>query len=111
MDLAVNENTDDIGALERALMADIAAAVRKKILDDLLAVRFGENHRAAGIANELVAALDHAVALAGRGRLYLAGRGDLEPLLGGRFGLHLGHFAFLVMGAQDCAELASGRPA
>src|SRR5690606_22466234 len=53
---------------------------------------------AAGIADELVGALDHAVALAGGSRKHLAGAGDLEPLLGGRLGLHLGHFACLLIG-------------
>src|SRR5690606_26078770 len=57
------------------------------------AVRFGQDHRAARVADELVGALDHAMALAGRSRKHLSRRRDLEPLLGGRFGLHLGHFA------------------
>ena len=33
MDLAVNENTDDIGVLERALMADIAAAADEQAIE------------------------------------------------------------------------------
>ena len=52
-----------------------------------------QNHRAALIADLLVGTLDHAMALAGGTRLDLAGRGDLEALLGRRLGLHLGHFA------------------
>src|SRR5690606_19858960 len=61
----------------------------------LLGIGFSENHRAASVADELVGTLDHAMALAGSGGQNLAGAGDLEPLLRGRLGLHLGHFAFL----------------
>src|SRR5690606_31079500 len=79
--------------------------------DDRLGVRFGQNHRAAGVADELVGTLDHAVALAGRSRQNLAGPGDLEPLLRGRFGLHLGHFASFSMWLHDWSEFAPDGPA
>src|SRR5690606_15863172 len=35
-----------------------AAAIGQKILDDLAGVRFGQNHHAARVTDELVAALD-----------------------------------------------------
>ena len=78
-----------------------AAAVRQEILRNLLGIRLCENHGAARIANELVGTLDHAVALAGSSSFHLAGTGNFEPLLGGRLGLHLGHFAFLSMGLEN----------
>ena len=71
----------------------VSETVWQVVLDDLLAVGFSQNHRAAGIANELVGPLDHAVTLASSSREDLAGSRDLEPLFGGGFRLHLGHFA------------------
>nr|CAI0340404.1 hypothetical protein SHINE37_44273 [Rhizobiaceae bacterium] len=71
----------------------VSETVRQVVLDDLLAIGLGQHHGAARVANELVGTLDHAVALAGSGSDDLAGRGDLEPLLGRRLRLHLGHFA------------------
>ena len=61
-------------------------------LDQALVAR-GQDRGAALVADLLVGALDHAVALAGLSGLDLAGGGRLEPLLGGRLGFHLGHFA------------------
>ncbi|CCF21957.1 protein of unknown function [Pseudorhizobium banfieldiae] len=71
----------------------VSETVRQVVLDDLLAIWFGKDHRAACIADELVGPLDHSVALTSSGREDLAGSRDLEPLLGGGFRLHLGHFA------------------
>src|SRR5690606_21951739 len=70
------------------LLRLILEAVRQELLHDLC-IGVGENHGAACIANELVRTLDHAMTLTSSCSLDFAGAGDLEPLLGGRFGLHL----------------------
>ncbi len=58
-------------------------------LDQALIAR-RQDHGAALVADLLVGALDHAVALAGLAGLDLAGRGDLEPLLADDFVFILG---------------------
>src|SRR5437868_12957307 len=63
-------------------------------LDQAL-IAVGQNHGAPLVADLLVAALDHAVALAGLAGLDAAVRRDLESLLGRRLRLHFGHFAIL----------------
>src|ERR1700688_4367537 len=67
--------------------------VRQKILLDVVAVRLEQDRHAAGVADEFLGALDHAVALAALAIADLAGRRDPEALLGAALGLHLGHFA------------------
>src|SRR6185503_19133099 len=61
----------------------------------LHALGFGCTHGrgAAQVADLLVRALDHAVALARLAVLDFAARGEPEALFGARFGLHFGHFA------------------
>src|SRR5690606_14675373 len=61
-----------------------------------LLVRSRENRGTTRIADELGAALDHAVPLSGLAGDDAAGGRHLEALLGTRLGLHLGHFALLV---------------
>src|SRR5690606_4047162 len=53
-----------ISSISLSIVSD-AAAVTKKILDDLLGIGSSHTHGAESIANELVGTLDHAVALAG----------------------------------------------
>ena len=61
------------------------------MLADHPCIGFRHHHGAAGLADELVRPLDHAVALAGLSDLHLAGSGQFEALLRARIGLHLGH--------------------
>ena len=42
MDLAVNENTNDIGVLEKALMAEIAAAADEQAIEALRVAALGK---------------------------------------------------------------------
>jgi hypothetical protein len=53
----------------------------------------GQNHGAALVADLLVGALDHAVALTGTGGTNLPGSGHFEALFGRGFRFHLGHLA------------------
>ena len=69
-------------------------AVRQKVLHDLR-ISIAEDHRAACVADKLVAALDHAMALACSSGHNFAGASDFEPLFSSGLGLHLGHFALL----------------
>ena len=76
-------------------------AIGQKFLDDFgISVR--KDHRAARIANKLVRSLDHAVLFAGLLTADFAAGRQPEALFGARFGLHLGHFAFL---ASRCIHL------
>src|SRR5712671_4648967 len=70
-------------------------AVGQEKLDDVVAVGLEHHAGAAVLANLLLGPLDHAVALAGVGRLHLALGRDLEALFSARLGLQLGHFALL----------------
>src|ERR1700752_4657929 len=71
------------------------SAVGQKVLFDVVAVRLEQDVGAAQLADLLLGPLDHAVALAPLGIQHLAGAGNLEALLGARFGLDLGHLALL----------------
>jgi hypothetical protein len=71
------------------------SSVRQEVaLDD---PRIGVRHDAgaAGVADHLLGALAHAVALIGVVHPDLAGGREAEPLLGTALGLELGHFAIL----------------
>src|SRR6056297_1531834 len=68
--------------------------IRHHRLDDRL-ISLAQRGGATRVADELVGALDHAVALARLGGDDLAAGRHLEPLLAARLGLHLGHFRLL----------------
>src|SRR6056297_1486261 len=68
--------------------------IRHHRLDDRL-ISLAQRGGATRVADELVGALDHAVALASLGGDDLAAGRHLEPLLAARLGLHLGHFRLL----------------
>ena len=55
-----------------------------------------QNHGAALIAELLVRALDHAVALARTGSTNFPGSGHFKALLARGFRFHLGHFAIVL---------------
>src|SRR5262249_38425893 len=71
------------------------SAVGHEILFDVVAVSLEQHARAAQLADLLVGALDHAMALVRVRRHHFSGAGDPEALLGARLGLHLGHLALL----------------
>src|SRR5215475_16167607 len=71
------------------------SAVGQKILFHVVAVGLEQHARAAQLADLLVGALDHAVALVRVRRHDFSAAGDLEALFGARFGLQLGHLALL----------------
>src|SRR6202451_282971 len=71
------------------------SAVRQKILFDFVAVGLEQPVGAAQLADLLLGALDHAVALARLRLEDLSGPRHLEALLGARLGLDLGHLALL----------------
>src|SRR5579871_417233 len=85
-----------------------ASAVRQKVLFDVVAVGLEQHVGAAQLADLLVGALDHAVALARLRIEDLAGPRHLEALLGARFGLHLGHLALLCGEAAAAPSRISG---
>src|SRR5690606_40553390 len=66
--------------------------VRHVLLDDFR-VAVAQHHGAARVADELGGPLDHAVALALRLNLHLAGGGHLEALFRAALRLQFGHFA------------------
>ena len=71
-----------------------SAVVGHVFLHDLR-IRFAQHHGASGVADEFRGAFDHAVALTCVTDFDLAGGGELEPLLGCGFRLHLGHLQLL----------------
>src|ERR1700685_3782129 len=71
------------------------SAVRQKVLFDVVAVGLEQHVGAAQLANLLLGALDHAMALARLRIEDLSGPRHLEALLGARLGLDLGHLALL----------------
>src|SRR5580700_4524891 len=71
------------------------SAVRQKVLLDVVAVGLEQHVGAAQLADLLLGALDHAVALARMRIEDFASAGHLEALFGARFGLDLGHLALL----------------
>src|SRR5580698_10719139 len=71
------------------------SAVRQKVLLDVVAVGLEQHVGAAQLADLLLGALDHAVALARLRIEDLSGPRHLEALLGARLGLDLGHLALL----------------
>src|SRR5579862_3504924 len=71
------------------------SAVRQKVLFDVVAVGLEQHVGAAQLADLLLGALDHAVALARLRIEDLSGPRHLEALLGARLGLDLGHLALL----------------
>src|SRR5580658_11369422 len=85
-----------------------ASAVRQKVLFDVVAVGLEQHVGAAQLADLLLAALDHAVALARLGIEHLSGPRHLEALLGARLGLDLGHLALLWRRARSLPSPASG---
>src|ERR1700685_2729633 len=76
------------------------SAVRQKILFDFVAVGLEKHVGAAQLADLLLGALDHAVALARLRIEDFASRRHLEALLGARLGLDLGHLALLWLRAR-----------
>src|ERR1700684_396877 len=88
-----------------AALGGRSSTVRQKILFDLVAVGLEQHVGAAQLANLLLAALDHAVALARLLVEDLSGPRYLEALLGARFGLHRGHLALLWPQANGPAEM------
>src|SRR6185437_1982300 len=71
------------------------SAVRQKVLFDVVAVGLEQHVGAAQLADLLLGAFDHAVALVRLRIEDLAGPRHLEALLGAGFGLQLGHLALL----------------
>src|SRR6204780_5747013 len=71
------------------------STVRQKVLFDVVAVGLEQHVGAAQLADLLLGALDHAVALARLRVEDLSGPRHLEALLGARLGLDLGHLALL----------------
>src|SRR5579863_7552998 len=71
------------------------STVRQKVFLDVVAVGLEQHVGAAQLADLLLGALDHAMALVRLRIKDLAGPGDLEALLGARLGLQLGHLALL----------------
>src|SRR5258708_15411001 len=69
--------------------------VRKEVALDDAGVGFRHQRHASLLAQEAVAPLAHAVALADHAVLHLAGAREATTLLGPAFGLHLGQFLFL----------------
>src|SRR5580658_3367749 len=79
------------------------SAVRQKVLFDVVAVGLEQHVGAAQLADLLLGALDHAVALTRLRIEDLSGPRHLEALLGARLGLDLGHLALLkAAGASAC---------
>src|SRR6266702_7874013 len=78
------------------------SAVRQEVFLDVVAVGLEQHVGAAQLADLLLGALDHAVALAALGVFHLAACSDLEALFGARFGLQLGHLALLLSGKPQC---------
>jgi hypothetical protein len=90
--------------------------VRQELLHDFR-IGFGQNHCPACVTNEFVRTFDHAMAFASGGGFDFASPGYLEPFLGSRFGLHLGHFAtpdfyeaLAISRKWRPPDLTSGRP-
>src|SRR5215469_709282 len=79
------------------------SAVRQIILLDLIAIGLEQHGGAAQLADLLLGALDHPVALAGLLVEHHPARGHLEALLGAGFGLELGHLALLCGGRHGPA--------
>src|SRR6266436_3228057 len=79
------------------------SAVRQIVFLDLIAVGLEQHGGAAQLADLLLGALDHAVALAGLLVEHHTARGHLEALLGAGFGLELGHLALLCGGRHGPA--------
>src|SRR5580700_6462279 len=71
------------------------SAVGQKVLFDVVAVGLEQHVGAAQLADLLLGALDHAVALARLRVEDLSGSRHLEALFGARLGLDLGHLALL----------------
>src|SRR5476649_2658995 len=66
--------------------------VRKEVALDDPGIRVRHDFHAGRLAQEAVAPLAHAVALARHPMLHFAGAGEAKTLLGPALGLHLGHF-------------------
>src|SRR5262245_7714305 len=79
------------------------SAVGQIVLFDLIAVGLEQHGGAAQLADLLLGALDHAVALAGLLVEHHPGRGPVKALLGTGFWLELGHWAFLCGGRHSPA--------
>src|ERR1700709_1952614 len=79
----------------RPLTRPSPSAVGQEKLDDVVAVGLEHHAGSAVLADLLLGPLDHAVPLAGVGRLHLALGGNLEAFFSARLGLQLGHFALL----------------
>jgi hypothetical protein len=62
-----------------------------------------QNHGAALVAELLVRALDHAVALASTGGTDFPGSGHFKALLARGFRFHLGHFAIVLSKQYEAA--------
>src|SRR4030095_5028045 len=75
--------------------ADGRSVVGQKILLDLVAVGFEQHRGATQLADLLLGALDHSVALAGLLVEHLPAGRHLEALFGAGLGLELGHLALL----------------
>src|SRR3954451_4479238 len=86
------------------------SGVGQEVFLDVVAVGLEQHAGAAQLADLLLGALDHAVALAALGVHHLAGGGHLEALFSARFGLQLGHLALLLAG-KTTAPVGRGRPA
>src|SRR6516162_7349478 len=85
------------------------SAVGQIVLFDLIAVGLEQHGGATQLADLLLGALDHAVALVGLLVEHHSARGHLEALLGAGFGLELGHLALLCGGRHGpagCARLS-----
>src|SRR5687768_5341948 len=71
---------------------------RQEVALHPLHIALGNQRGAAGGTLHVLGALGEVVALAGMRALGLAAAGEPDPLLGGAFRLHLGHFAILSRG-------------
>src|SRR5580692_770922 len=70
-------------------------AFEQPVFLDPVTVGLEQHLGAAMVADLLRRPLDHAVTFARLGEQHLPGAGDLEALLGARFGLEFGHLALL----------------
>src|ERR1700728_2278614 len=72
-------------------------AVRQKVFFDVVAVGLEQHIGSAQLADLLLGAFDHAVALARMRVEHLSGPRHLEALFSARLGLDLGHLALPIM--------------
>jgi hypothetical protein len=69
--------------------------IRQKVAFDIFSIAFSHNHHTAGITDEFVGPLDHAMLFTGLLDLDLAFTSEFKTLFCATIGFHLGHLALL----------------